>query len=227
LKTAFTIFLALVCSVGISCAQGTFQNLDFASANIPAGTAPGSFVPISAALPGWTGYFGTTQQTSMLYNSLETGSVQLALIGPNSPVPGLIPGNSYTPVLQAGLGINNALTSASIAQTGLIPNGTQSILFTASAPYGAGWSVTIAGENIPVVLDLQQGNYGVYAGNISAFAGQTDELRFTANAGSGPTVNLYLDDIQFSSSPVPEPTTLALGVLSILSFAFCRRRKIS
>ncbi len=44
-------------------------------------------------------------------------------------------------------------------------------------------------------------NYFIMGGDISAYAGETDELRFTALPGTGG----LLDNIEFSVSPVPEP----------------------
>jgi MYXO-CTERM domain-containing protein len=130
----------------------------------------------------------------------------------------VIPGNSYTVILQASIE-----DTASIAQTALIPDTAESIFFTASSPYSSGWQVTVAGQIIPVfqVSNVASGIY-VYEGNILAFAGQTDELQFTALAGGGSPVNMELDNIQFSSSPVPEPSALGLAVLGGLFFA--RRR---
>lgn len=201
-----------------------FVNLDFSSANIPNSTPAGSFVSISSAIPSWTSYLGSVQQTTVLYNSLFIGSAVLAILGTNSPVGGNIPGNAYTVVLQAG----SSSLSAAIAQTALIPSTAQSIFFTASLPYAAGWQVTIAGQNIPVTqISTLGGGYYVYGGNVSAFAGQNQELRFTALFGAGPTVNLYLDSISFSSSPVPEPSALSLLALGGLLLAWCSRRKSS
>ena len=52
-----TIVTALIVGASLSgVAQGTFQNLDFESTDIPVGTPTASFVPISEALPGWSGY---------------------------------------------------------------------------------------------------------------------------------------------------------------------------
>lgn len=184
-------------------------------------------VPISEAIPDWTGYFGTNQETSVLYNGLDIGSVAIALLDTNSPVAGLIPGNNYTVVLQAGES-DSGFVSASIAQTGLIPSTAESILFEASIRYAAGWQVTVAGQNVPVTeISTINSDFGVYAGNISAFAGQDAQLEFTALSGSGPTVNLYLDAISFSTSPIPEPSGLALAALGGLCFAWRRWRKQS
>jgi hypothetical protein len=204
----------------------SFVNLDFNSAYIPFGTPSGSTVAASDAIPGWTGYLGVNQQTSVLYDTLALGSAEIAILDSNSQVPG-IPGNSYTVVLQAGYGgtgVGNL--SASIAQTASIPSTAKTILFEASLPYSAGWQVTIAGQNIPVTeISSINSGLGVYAGNVSAYAGQLDTLEFTALSGTGSTVNLFLDSISFSNSAIPEPSEFALFTAGALSFGFWRWRK--
>jgi hypothetical protein len=129
-----------------------------------------------------------------------------------------IPGNAYTILLQAGIGLEHP---ASISQTGLIPPTAESILFQASFPYAAGWQVSIGGQAIPVTqISTVDASYRVYAGDVSAFAGEVETLEFTALEGSGPTVNLYLDAISFSSSPIPEPSVLCLSAFGGLLLAW-------
>jgi hypothetical protein len=224
LKCSFCFLLAS--SVYSGFAQG-FVNLDFNSANIPSGTSSSTFVSITDAIPGWTAYYGNNLQTAVLYDSLAIGSVNLAILDANVSFAGfLIPGNENTVVLQAGGGGPEEV-SASISQTALIPSTANSILFEASLPYAAGWQVSIAGQNIPVTqISTINSNFGVYAGNISAFAGQVDNLEFTALSGAGPTVNLYLDSISFSPSPVPEPNSLGLFALGGLVMAYRQWRRI-
>jgi hypothetical protein len=208
----------VLCQSGL--AQG-FMNLDFASANLSAYGTGGGFVPATDAIPDWTIFVGGIQQTSVLYNNLTVGEAAIAILGKNSSVGQVIPGNNYTVVLQASLE-----DTASIAQTGLIPNTAESIFFTASSPYSSGWQMMVAGQNVPVfqVSSVTSGVY-VYEGNISAFAGQTDELEFTALAGGNNPVNMYLDSISFSPSPVPEPSALGLSALGGLFLVWRRWQK--
>jgi hypothetical protein len=200
-----------------------FVNLNFYEANLSAYGAGGSFVPATNAIPGWTGYLGSNQETSVLYNNLTIGEAAIAIIGTNDPDAAyfVIPCNNYTVVLQAGE------VSSSIAQTALIPATAKTILFQASWPYASGWQVTVAGQSIPVSqLSTFGSDFAVYAGDISAFAGQTDALEFTALAGSGPPVNLYLDAISFSTSAVPEPSSLSLFGICISFIWLWARPKI-
>lgn len=199
-----------------------FLNLDFQEANLSTYGTGGGFVPATNAIPGWIAYVGGIQQTTVLYNNLTTGEAAVALLGTNNII-GInpIPGNSYTLILQASIE-----DTASIAQTALIPDTAESIFFTATSPYSSGWQVAIAGQNVPVsqISTVGAGIY-VYGGNISAYAGQIDELQFTALAGGGSPVNMWLDSIQFSSSPVPEPNTLSLSTLGGLFLAWRRWKK--
>jgi hypothetical protein len=57
----YTLLVAVFVFVSSAHGQGAFQNLDFESAQI----VPDPFHPIVAAdaLPGWTVYYGTNQQT--------------------------------------------------------------------------------------------------------------------------------------------------------------------
>ena len=55
-----------------------------------------------------------------------------------------------------------------------------------------------------------------FGGDISSFAGQSGELRFQ---GGG-----WLDDIQFSTQPVPEPSRLAFVALGLAAFGACHIR---
>lgn len=226
-----SLLLLLVCHIGTGTlfCQGTFENLDFSSTTVPPSTPAETLVPASEALPGWTVYLGGVQQGSVLYNSLYTGQAVVAFEGPGFSFGTIIPGSTYMPVLQAGLN-NSGDVSASIAQTGTVPGSAQAILFTASQPYAAGWSVTLGGQNLSVVPLGPAGSfYEYYGANIPSFAGQTETLEFTAQAGSGASVNMYLDNIQFSIQAVPEPESWAMILCGAAAFAASRwkRKKAS
>lgn len=186
------------------------MNLDFAQANLSGYTA-GVYVPIANAIPGWTGYIGTNQQTTVLYNDLAIGSAVLSLLDTNYISPAaIIPGSSDMVVIQAGF----PSKPASIAQSAMIPATAKSILFAANYPYGSGWQVTIAGKIIPVTqVSAINSNYAFFEGDISTYAGHVDELRFTALYVSSPGGSLFLDSIQFSATPIPEPSSVALAAL--------------
>ncbi len=68
-------------------------------------------------------------------------------------------------------------------------------------------------------------NYTLFGTDISAFAGQTEQLMFSAlNVSSG--INAWdIDNIQFSSTAVPEPSEFAFTALGIMIVGFRKRQK--
>lgn len=115
--------------------QGAFQNLDFESANltpIPQGQQ-GSLVPISAGLPGWTGFLGSSQTAQVLHNGFSTGAASIDILGPNfgGGLGGIIDGN-FTAVLQAGDQASGDV-AATISRNGTVPSSSKALLFDAFA----------------------------------------------------------------------------------------------
>jgi hypothetical protein len=200
-------------------AQGTFRNLDFGLSQVPTSTVPNTSVDASIAFPFWTLSGGPIQISSVLYNGMTLGSLSVDLLSPDDPGGnGGIPGD-YTAVLQAGF----PGSFASIAQTAQIPSGVMSLLFLATPPKLAGWEITIGGRNIPVVEVTAGSRFNEYGANISAFAGMTEELRFTQLFTSGIGGSMWLGQIQFSPVAVPEPCSVGLVSLGAL---FASRRKL-
>jgi hypothetical protein len=91
-------------------------------------------------------------------------------------------------------------------------------------------TISFAGQDLsPIAIrdPSDPDSYAVHA-DISTFAGDTGELRFTFRAidlGGGAWLGgvLYLDDIQFA--PVPEPHVWALFGLGALALTLARRRR--
>jgi hypothetical protein len=234
----YLVAILLIFKPLIGHSQGTFfQNLDFESATVPpSGQEPyGTFVPIGSALPGWTAYLGAQQQTQVSYNSLTLSTANISLLGPtwNSSDNffegvGIIDGN-YTIVLQAGAAPTNINfnENASIAQNGLVPSTAESIQFKAFSLDPI--SVSFAGNALDPIalssgLDEEGMPYTLYGANISAWAGQTGQLEFTTGSGIYDPY-LVLDDIAFSTnSVVPEPSTLALLLMTGVAFGVLRWR---
>ena len=65
----------------------------------------------------------------------------------------------------------------------------------------------------------------LYGGDISAFAGQTETLEITSPDTPNEFNNVYIDDIVFSTSSVPEPGTCALLVCGAVAFGFHHWRR--
>jgi hypothetical protein len=233
-KYIYTLSLLVLLATAEVQAQGTFQNLNFESANVPpSGPQPyGTFVPIGSALPGWTAYLGDGQITQVGYNSPTLSTATVSLIGPtwnSSDVSlsgvGIIDGNYSVAVESGAVPTNTVLQeSASIAQNGTVPLTAESLQFKAS---GFGFAVTFAGNALSLLV-LSSGEsadglpYNLYGANISAWAGQTGELEFTTGSGMS-TPTFELDDIMFSPTPLPEPNPLALTGVGGLLFALYRR----
>lgn len=213
MKFAFSIFaVSLLAFAESGFAQG-FTNLDFESANLPPVPSGqyGGAVPISDALPGWTGYINGSQVKTILQNNLLVGGSSIDILGPDWNTTGIIEGN-YTVLLQGG---SPATYSAAIAQTNLIPVTARSLEFKSnSSSSSQPLAVTIGGQPISLIPLLTTSTYTLYGGNISAFSGKTEELRFTALGAS--SLYFSIDSMVFSSEVVPEPGVLVLFVLGSL-----------
>jgi hypothetical protein len=207
-------------------AQGTFQNLDFESASLPV-VPPGQYggsVPISEGLPDWSASIGGVTQSGVVQNDFTTGAGSIDIFGPDwTGSPGIIDGD-YSILFQPG-GLNS---TASIDQTGSIPAGTQTLLFDAyqyvsSSPIP--FTVSFAGNTLsPFVIGSATSpsgqGYNVYAANVSAYAGNTGPLEFTA---TGQFNWLLLDDISFSATAAPEPGPWILALIGGL-LVFIKKR---
>jgi hypothetical protein len=206
----FFLGLGVFLTTFLAGAQGTFRNMDFGLSQVPNTTPWGTEVPVNQAFPFWSAYQGANQLTTVLYNGITAGGANVGLLTPADTADGGIPGH-YAGVLQAGVGGGPGLVSAALAQTGQIPDGTMSLSFVATPPNGGGWQITVGGQSIPVVeISQVDSRFNEYGANISAFAGLTDELRFTMLPGTSSPGNMWLGEIQFSPIGVPEPATPAL-----------------
>jgi hypothetical protein len=212
-----------------------FQNLDFESASLI--TVSGGGLPtveFSPAFYGWTGFDGSDQLDTALYDRTFLDSTGISILD-TAPLPfgvfgSLIDGN-YTAVLQAGLG-STGPTDVSLAQTGLVPPGTKSLAFYALpivAPSGASpFTVSLGGVNLNLISSpVANENYTLYQADVSAFAGLTEMLKFTLFSENPHVSNRYLslDDIMFSPDAIPEPSSLSLLTIGILSLAFWHRTR--
>jgi hypothetical protein len=196
-------FLLVVFSLALPSAvwgQGAFRNLDFEQATP---TPP-------SILPDWILYSGTIG-----YNTVGIGGSAITLHDSMSTHFQPLQGN-YSVLLQGSQA--NAPTSAAIGQTGQIPAGSLSLRFWVFP--ASNLQVTFAGQVIPIYSLSSTANHDVYGGDISMFAGQTGELRFTANAGTAG----FFDNIFFSTQQIPEPSALGLFGLGALIVASKMRR---
>jgi hypothetical protein len=193
-------------------AQGTFQNLDFEDANIVPIPGQPFMVTVANGLPDWTVEYGNVPQTLILLNQVSLGGTEATLIADGYPtLTGLTALDGNFSILLYG-----GPTPISISQIGQIPFGTQSLLFEGNwFQGGPPPEVSIGGDN----LALFSVKSGVYGANISAWAGQTEQLSFTVPSSYGP---YEFDDISFSPVAVPEPSVFGLTAAGLL-FALYRR----
>jgi hypothetical protein len=84
--------------------------------------------------------------------------------------------------------------------------------------------ITFSGQPLSFFVTDTTPNYSIYEADISAYAGQTGQLLFSLPAHSSPGT---LDNILFSSTPVPEPGAFGLFVLGGVMFGLRHRKKNS
>ena len=188
-----------------------FINLNFESANLT-GYPQTSPVPAANAFPGWT-----VNAQYIIYDDASLGGASISIMDANGYPPYPIQGN-YFAFLASG---NESDTdfSISLSQTGAIPLGMQSMTFWGNI---GGLQITFAGQSLAFSETGSTANYNIYTADVSAFAGQSGQLLFSLPAYVNSAT---LDNIQFSTSPVPEPSTLCLTVLGGIAFAWRRWQK--
>jgi len=211
--------LALLLSIVDAAAQGTFQNLDFESANLAGYSPVSTQIPMADALPHWSAYIFPLPQNYVWYDGVSAGGAAISVIDSKlpsyySPFLKPIQGN-YSVVLFAGM--QNGVSSA-ISQSGLVPSNTLSLqikMFCSDvAPV-----ITLGGQTVNKVPLQTFSNYSLYGGDVASLAGQVATLSITEPpppSGQVPTTDVVLDDIVFSPEMIPEPTFFALFVLATM-----------
>ena len=195
------------------------DELGFESASLSG--PPQLGVPIGTALPDWSASFsspgvGTNAVTQVWYDNVSLGGAAISLIDTNAgygftPIQG-----RYSVVLFGGpsdIFSTSDPTYVTLSQTGLVPNGTESLLMDANAWYG--FTVTFGGQGINMVPLQTFPTHTTYGGDISGLAGLVAQLKITAPPTGVPNAVL-LDNIRFSSQFVPKPGVVALSALGAL-----------
>jgi hypothetical protein len=226
LSKSLLLGLGSICVASSLEAQGTFLNLDFESANV-SGYPPGSSgVPISAALPGWSGFYGSAQTSQVAYDGISIGGAVISVVDSNVPFSYFNPIQGEFSAYLFGGG-EQPLLSSTISQTGVVPTGTQSLLMDARVS-GASFVVMLGGQTINMIALQSFQRYTLYGGDISSFSGEAAALSFTIPPASGVQPSMFeLDNIVFSDQPIPEPGVFGLSVLAALLFGWrvVRRRQ--
>lgn len=208
---------ALVVSSQFASGQD-FVNLDFEDTTITAVliNSFSGYYDYIATVPGWTwsptsNFVAVNADTMVSLNNIALDAPAVTLQGANSSFTPAIQG-MYSILLQGGSSFVPSTSYSCIGQTGQIPAAAESLIY-----WGGALQVTFDGHLLTPVAISIFANYTVWGMDISAYAGQTGELRFTkpwlnTNFSDGA----LLDNIQFSPVPVPEPSALALCGVSVL-----------
>lgn len=213
-QNARAIIIGLFLSLAdISCSfSQSFINLNFES-EVPSVFESDGLLPASNAIPGWTAYIsGISQEKIEGSEVVSVGNAKIIL-----EVPGNVNGfpaiqGNFSVVIWGQYNAGNPNTdnnnTAAIGQTGQIPSSLQFISFCGSI---GNMYATFNGQPLAFVVTGSTATYNIYSANASSFAGQTGQLLFTdnsyANFSYGPA---QIDNIQFSSSDVPESQYLSL-----------------
>jgi hypothetical protein len=220
LTVALVIVVAAVCQ---HCLAQGFMNLNFENARVVY-VSPPAIIDASNAIPRWSAYVGPPDNptnsssiglSAIFYNGVSIGGAIVSLEDTNA-VFGPLPIQGTYSVLLEGSSLA-AATTASIGQIGTIPTNAQSIVFWGVA---GGLQISFNGQPLSYTVTGSTPNYSIFGVDISAFAGQTGQLLFTASVQG----SALLDNIQFSNQMVPEPGVFALAALGFISL-FIRRRK--
>ena len=196
------LFIAVIFSVPAR-GQG-FLNLNFDSAqNLPGNPGEGVLLSVTNALPDWTAYQGGLLIPDVYYFSNFVGGADttVELFGGSLA----LTGNDYSVLLT---------TAASIGQTGLVPGHAESLQFEAYISPDNALSVTLGGQSLSYSALSEGPDYTVYGANIPAdLGGQMETLSFLVQ-GNGAAA--LLDNIEFSTMIVPEPSEFRILVLGAI-----------
>jgi hypothetical protein len=209
----FFTFVAIVSALILNASGQGFVNCDFEDSVISNGTYGG----LVATLTGWTTYGGDNyvdgDPNTVPYNDIALDAPAVDLEGANNSTgPVAIQGN-YSVLLQGGSRFVPNTGGASIGQTGQIPANAQSLIYWGAS--GNGLIITFGGHVLSFVTIDATPNYTIWGADVSAYSGQTGQLLFNAPWESAG----LLDNIQFSSTSVPEPSVFNLfGVCVIWLF---------
>jgi hypothetical protein len=214
------LVVALIAWIPNAPAQG-FLNRNFDTTTLTTVHFPGGD-RYTATIPGWawnTPNYVDGDPNSVALNDIALDAPAVTLQGTSSPFFPALQGG-YSVLLQGGTMAGGLVTGntngASVYQTGQIPSTSLSLTYLGSGSL----QVAFNGQILPSVAISNAAAYTVWGVDISAYAGQSGELRFT----SPWLAHGVLDDIRFSSTAIPEPETFSLACLGLLCLLITMRR---
>ncbi len=195
----------------------SFVNLGFEQAVVQPNDPTFGNLDWNLAIPGWSHSTGRDTAT-VYYGSPHAGGSQYFLLvdsasGLHTPLQG-----RYSVAFAGGFDTTpDAWVSAYLSQSGLVPDTALSLRFLAIGDI----AVTMNGSDLPIYA--LGGN--AYAADISAYAGTVAELKIINDALPSSMAPLLVDAFVFSSTPVPEPQTIALFGLGAAGAYLLRRKR--
>lgn len=209
------ILVSLVAGLGtLAMAQG-FVNLGFETTVISNGN--------TAALIGWTtdrNYnFINGNPNLIAYNTFALDGQAVCVEGTNGAAGYKAIIGNYSVFIQGGTQFDPDHSGASILQTGQIPISALSIIY-----WGGKLNASFNGNSLSFNKVQLGTGYDIWQADISPYAGQTGQLMFTAPWQTFGNLGSLLDNIQFSTSPIPEPHTFVMLSIGSAMFAIARIR---
>ena len=219
-----------------SSSAGPFINLGFEQATVVVNDPIYGLLDWNLALPGWSPPSGQPDSSSVFYGIGHLGLSQYIMLtdGSANQFGGTKPqplSGEYSLVIRGSL--EPEYGAASVLQTGDIPASAKAIelLVRGDQP-----EIYLGETQIPLAVVDVNGSIARYAGNISAYAGTTSQLRISYPAGyplpddefggNYQTFSGTIDNIQFTTRIIPEPTALMLAALGTVGwFAAWRRSR--
>jgi hypothetical protein len=221
MKALFALLLLMLLACAPAHGQ-VFSNLDFESASVPSNLTCCN-VDWTVGAPGWTHSDGAGTEF-LYYPHAHLGLAQWFVLADAMLVPGVQPlAGRYSVAFSSGRFVDfssSPFIHAYLSQTGLIPSDARSINLLATGP------LEVYAGNTPIPL-VALGSGNAYAGDISAYAGKTVEIKFLNAANLPSSIGgevVMIDNIAFSIVPsIPEPAPSLLIVVGILMVACARR----
>lgn len=210
--------LVLAASVATSADGQAFTNLDFEAAIVAPANPPFGFLDWNLAAPGWSHSSGADSGI-VYYGGTHLGLTQWFLLTDSATQPGGVLSGTYSMRFASGHESNSESApwvNAYLSQTGVIPNDAKSLTLLANGPLG----LSINGTSIPLV---SLGGPS-FAADVSSYSGSAVEIRFT-NVSLQIFDAVSIDNIGFSTSPVPEPATWILFCMGAVVAPVCRRAR--